>query len=324
MRKFSSLTAPEIKVLFSNLFFVLLGNMVLAFGSAIFLTKMEIVSGGLSGLGIIIQSLIGNYFAGPIIDIAVFIMTWISWIIGFIFVGKEFAIKTLASSIIYPLAFSMFVRVPFFNQVAESICYYNVPTDPLPTNMPIGNLLICGIFGGVFVGAGVGLNFRGGGSTGGVDVIMAIVNKYFGVKESIVSFIIDGTIIASSMILIPNNIIPSLCGIISAFITASMIETVYISSQTSYQVDIISNKWEEISAYAQDTLGRGATIIKAQGGYKGDERIILRIVFDKSQFNKIKRFIRQVDAHAFVTFTQTNAVYGEGFKRIPLTKNKKK
>ena len=96
--------------------------------------------------------------------------------------------------------------------------------------------------------------------------------------------------------------------------SAILIEVIFISSQTSYQVDIISDKWEEISKYAQDVLGHGATIIHAKGGYKGDDRIILRIVFKKREYSKIRSYIAQVDPKAFVTYTQTNAVFGEGFK----------
>ena len=96
--------------------------------------------------------------------------------------------------------------------------------------------------------------------------------------------------------------------------SAILIEVIYIGSQSAYQADIISDKWEEISKYALIELDRGTTIIRAEGGYKGDERVILRIVFDKRQHNKIREFIAKIDPHAFVTYTRTNAVFGEGFK----------
>jgi len=101
-----------------------------------------------------------------------------------------------------------------------------------------------------------------------------------------------------------------------------LIEYVYIGTQTSYKVEIISSKWEVINAFVQDVLGRGATIIRAEGGYKGEERVILNVVFDKSQYHKIRDFIIKTDPDAFITFTQTNAVYGEGFKKIKVHKNK--
>ena len=316
MAKLKKLTKDQKLRLVNSIICVILGNLLLAFGTAIFLTKLNIVSGGLSGIGIILQYHFGKFFGGQVIDIVVLILTWLLWAVGFIFVGKEFALKTLASSIIYPFALALFLRVPVFIELSEMICYYGITdfTDGVPNLVPIGNLLLCGLFGGVFVGAGVAFCFLGGGSTGGVDVLIALIAKYTPIKESVISFAIDGSIIVLSMFLIPGNIVPSLCGILSAFVTALLIEFLYVGSQTSYQVDIISDKWEEISNFAQNELLRGATIIRVEGGYQGDPRVILRIVFDKRQYRKIRNFIAQVDPKAFVTFTQTNAVYGEGFK----------
>ena len=119
------------------------------------------------------------------------------------------------------------------------------------------------------------------------------------------------------ILLLPRDnsfLLPCLSGILSAFVTALIIEVIFIGSQTSYQVDIISEKWEEISKFAQDEMGRGATIIPAKGGYRGENRPILRIVFDRRQYNRIRAQISKVDPKAFVTFTRTNAVFGEGFK----------
>ena len=307
--------------LINQILCITLGNLTLAFGTAIFLTKLNIVAGGLSGVGIILQNHLAKYFGGQVIDIVVFIFSWILWGIGFFAVSKEFAMKTLASTIIYPLFLALFLRVPVFITVSETIAYYGM-SDPSEI-VPVGNLLLCGLFGGVFVGVGVALTFVGGGSTGGTDVLIAIIGKYTPIRESVASFLIDGVIIILSMFLIKDNVVPSLCGIMSAFFTAVLIEFIYIGAQTSYQVDIISDKWEEISEYAQNTLERGATIIHANGGYKNEERIILRIVFDKSQYNKLRNFIARTDPKAFVTYTQTNAVYGEGFKKIKVEKKDK-
>ena len=168
------------------------------------------------------------------------------------------------------------------------------------------------------------MNFKGGGSTGGVDVIIAIFNKYLGVKESIMSLAIDGSIIVCGMFLIPGNIVPSLCGIISALVSALMIEYFYVGKQTSLQADIISDKWEEISRFVQDVLGRGATVIPANGGYKLENRTILRVVFDKTQYKAIREFIGDTDPTAFMTFTQTYGVYGEGFNVNKKLQNGKK
>ena len=286
------------KFIYNN-FLILVGSFLLAIGTAVFLTRLSIVSGGLSGIAIIIQQFVDF----QIIDIVVLIGNIIFWIIGFFLIGKDFSFKTLFSSITYPLFLSLFLRIEWFQNVSIAIAGEGL----------VGNILLCGLFAGVFVGSGVGLTFLGKGSTGGVDVLIFLFSKATKIRESIWSFIIDGSIIVISMFVIPNNWINSLVGIISAFVTALMIEFIYNGNMSSYQADIISKEWEKISRFAQDELLRGATIIHAQGGYKGEERIILRIVFEKRQFDKLSRYIASVDPKAFVTYTQAKAVYGEGF-----------
>ena len=298
---------------------IALGSIILAFGAVIFLSKLELVAGGISGIAIIIQ----HFVSINIYDYVVGGLMVFFWILGLIFLGWDFSLKTLASTVIYIGFTFLFNRVPVFERIALNFAGLANGGTPV-----VGNYILCGLFGGVFIGGGVALTFLGGGSSGGVDVIQHILKKYANVKESISSFGIDAVVILIGMLSMcitnPSLLIPALCGILSSFVTAVLIEIVYIKNQTSYQVDIISDHWQEISAYAQDELGRGATVIKAEGGYKGDERIILRIVFDKSQYDSIKNYIASVDPKAFVTFTQTNAVYGEGFTVNKHRKTKKK
>lgn len=299
----------------NNYIGIIIGTFLLTFGSVIFLTEAELVSGGISGIAIIIQ----HFISINIYDIIVAALTVIFWLMGLIFVGKDFALKTLLSSVLYIGFTFLFKRVDLFTELAKTFAGTTGGGES-----PVGNLILCGIFGGVFVGGGVAITFIAGGSTGGVDVLQVMLHKYLRIKESVSGFIIDAVIIIVGMASMQLwN--PALCGILSSFVTAALIEIVYIRSQTAYQVDIISEKWELISRYAQDELERGATIIRAEGGYKGEERVILRIVFDKRQYEKIREYIATVDPKAFVTFTQTNAVYGEGFvSHKKMRKNKKK
>lgn len=295
-----------------RVFLVILGSAILAFGAGVFLTKLEIVSGGLSGIAIIIQHFIGG--GDQYIDIIVGGASVLLFFVGLFFIGKEFAFKTLVSSIAYPAFLALFLRIPVFQQLATVVA----------GDGSIGYIILCGVFGGVFVGSGVALTFLGGGSTGGVDIIIVMIAEKTRAKESVISFAVDASIILLSIILIHENLVNSLCGVISAFAASLMIEYIYVNQTASIQADVISDKWEEISRFAQDEMGRGATIIKAQGGYKNEDRIILRVVFDRRQFDQFKKFIAKTDPKAFTTFTQTNAVYGEGF--IPNTnkKNSKK
>ena len=301
-----------------NYILVVLGTVLLAFGAVVFFSKAELVAGGISGIAIIIQ----HFITVPIYDYLVAALTVFFWLLGLLLIGKDFAIKTLLSSVVYIGATFLFARIGVFNSLAEQfagitsvnkVLINGTEFQMVYTDAQVGNYMLCGIFGGVFVGGGVALTFLGGGSTGGVDVLQVLLNKYFRIKESVSSFIIDAVVIIVGMIAM-RMWVPALCGILSCFVSALLIEVVYIRNQSSYQVDIISEKWREINEFAQIELDRGTTIIHAEGGYKGEERIILRVVFNKTQYEKLRDYIAVVDPRAFVTFTQTNAVYGEGFK----------
>ena len=292
-----------------RVFLIILGSAILAFGTGVFLTRLEIVSGGLSGIAIIIQHFLNT--KDQYIDIIVGAASLILFFVGLFFVGKEFALKTLVSTIAYPLFLSLFLRIEIFQEISKIVA-----GDGL-----IGNIILCGVFGGVFVGTGVAITFLGGGSTGGLDIIIVLLAKHTKLNESIASFTVDATVILLSIILIHENFVNSLCGIISAFVVALMIEYIYVNQTASIQADVISAEWEKISRFAQDEMGRGATIIKAQGGYQGEDRTILRVVFDRRQFDTFKKYVAKTDPKAFITYTQTNAVYGEGFK--PIVKKKK-
>ena len=295
---------------------IFVGTFLVAFGNIAFLVPLDINSGGLSGIGVIVRFFISDpnmkiLAYNLVVDIASVVL----WVIGLIFIGKEFALKTLLATIVFPFANWLLTACPI---ISNSISYFGELVKTTGNGPTAGNYVLCSIFGGVFIGGGVALTFVGGGSTGGVDVITFILEKFARIRQSVASFIIDGSIILVGLLILVSIdnafLLPCLSGIISAFITAVVIEVIYNGSQTSYQVDVISDKWEEISEYAQNELGRGTTIIDAKGGYHGDDRVVLRIVFEKRQYNKIRTYISKVDPKAFVTFTRTNAVFGEGFK----------
>ena len=294
---------------------VILGTFLVAFGNVAFLAPLDINAGGLNGVAIIARYFVADNMKVLLYNIIIDGASVVLWLIGLAFIGKEFALKTLVATIAFPLANWLFTACP---GLSDALIKFGEILKTAGNGPTAGNFLMSGIFGGVFVGVGVAVTFVGGGSTGGVDVLTFLMEKYLHIKQSIASFIIDGTIITVGLcVLLPlenDFLLPCLSGIISAFMSAIIIEVIYIGSQTSYQVDIISDKWEEISQYAQDVLGHGATIIHAKGGYKGDERIILRIVFKKREYSKIRSYIAHVDPKAFVTYTQTNAVFGEGFR----------
>ena len=328
MFKFKEMSKKDKLKFVLKIFAVIIGTTLVALGNVLFLVPLDINAGGLSGLAIIFRYFAHEDFKVWIYNIIVASLTVILWIVGLICIGKEFAYKTLLSTIVFPLANLLFTAVPgistYIGQLAEIMKTAGNESGVVAA----GNYIFNGVFGGFLVGFGVAITFVGGGSTGGVDVLTFIFEKYLHIKQSIASFIVDGTIVAVGLILFvvvdKSMLISCLSGIIAAFITAVVIEVIYIGSQSSYQADIISDKWQEISAYVQDELERGATIIPVKGGYKGEDRIILRVVIDRRQYERLKKYISEVDPKAFITYTQTHATFGEGFKSYyNVYKNKK-
>lgn len=298
---------------------VILGSIIVAFGNTVFLTPLNINAGGLNGIGIIVMNFCSESSKMIVYNIVIYALSILLWGVGFIFIGKEFAIKTLVSTIVFPFATSLFTVIPGTKDFAESITTILLKYCPTPNNPDIGAYMLFSMVGGVIVGFGVAVTFMGGGSTGGVDVITFIFEKYLNIKQSIASFLIDGLVVAIGMcVLCPGAadiyLLPCLVGILSIAISALMIDIVFIKFQTVYQVDIISKQWEDISAYVQNELERGATIIPVKGGYKHTDKIMLRVVLAKSQIDELQAYIASIDDKAFVTITTTKAVFGEGFK----------
>lgn len=298
---------------------VILGSIIVAFGNTVFLTPLDINAGGLNGIGIIVMNFCSESTKMFIYNLIIYILSAILWFVGFFFISKEFAFKTLISTIVFPFATSLFTIVPGTKDFAASITSILLKYCTNPDIPDIGAYMLFAMVGGVIVGFGVGVTFIGGGSTGGVDVLTFIFEKFLRIKQSVASFIIDGLVVGIGMcVLCPGSadkhLLPCLVGILSIAISALMIDIVYIKFQTVYQVDIISNNWEDISHFAQDELGRGATIIPVKGGYKHTDKIMLRIVLSKSQIDELRSYIASVDNKAFVTITTTKAVLGEGFK----------
>ncbi|MEG0978140.1 MAG: YitT family protein [Bacilli bacterium] len=301
-------TKKEMKKFSVKFVILIISSFVLALGTGVFLVPMNIISGGLSGIAIIIDQYLPGYA-----DISITVMTWVLFAIGFFVLGKEFTFKTLVTTIFYPLFLMLVYRVDVFQEISKQLI--NVPG--------VSAYLLAGIFGSALVGIGVALSFLAGGSTGGVDIIVFIFTKYIKIfKESTVSFTIDALIILIGIIILwdpsPNSLYFARClvNILSAFVSALMIEIIYISKNNSVNAEIISAKWEEINDYIQIDLERGSSLIEIQGGYANEKRIMIKAVFNKDEYIKVKDKIEKVDPNAFVTFTITKSVFGNGFTRV--------
>ena len=301
------LAKKDVLRIVKNYALIVVGTLVLAFGTAVFILPMNIVSGGVSGLAIIIKRLLPFEFIT--VDLVVLALTWALFFIGLFVLGRAFALKTLISTVIYPVAVSAFMRL-VDPSVLDGFFYL---ADSAHADLA---LILCASVGGVFVGLGCALTFIGGGSTGGVDIIAFSVCKLFPrLKSSAVIFVIDAATVVLGMFVLKNLII-SLLGILSAFVTAVVVDRVFLGGQAAFVANIVTDKWGEISEKIIDRLDRTTTIVDAVGGYSGEERKMLMVSFVISQYAELLSIIGKHDPRAFVVIHRAHEISGEGWKKL--------
>ena len=290
-----------------NILLIIAGTLILSFGTATFIIPFDLVSGGISGISIVLNKVLPFDFIT--LDMIITGVTWTLFLVGVIVLGKNFALKTLLSTIIYPVGVSLFMKLADPN-VLNGFFFlkgYENHGDVA--------LILATILGGTCVGVGCSITFLGGGSTGGVDIIAFTVCKIIKrAKSSVVLFIIDTTVIICGMFVIGDFIL-SLLGIMSAFVSATMVDKVFIGSSKSFIAQIISTKTEEINKEVTQNLRRGSTKICAKGGYTGEDRTVLMVSFKVNQYAELLNIINKIDKNAFVTIHQAHEINGEGWTR---------
>jgi len=179
------------------------------------------------------------------------------------------------------------------------------------------------IIGAVFCGCGVGLGLSANGSTGGTDIIAALINKYRDISLGRVIMLCDVVIISSSYLVL-KDWEKVIYGYVVLYVTAFCIDQVVNSRRSSVQFFIISDKYQEIGQRINREPHRGCTIVDAQGFYSGKEVKMLFVLAKRRQSDVIFRIINEVDPHAFVSQSAVIGVYGEGFDQFKVRRGKVK
>ncbi len=296
-------TKAELLLQLKNLLLVILGTLVLSFGCAVFVVPFNLVTGGVTGLSIVIDHLIGGLIP---IDVTIAILTWAMFFLGLIFLGKDFALKTLVSAIVYPTAISLFMRLVSPDVMGGFLHLSSSAHADIA-------LIIGSLFGGLCIGTGCAITFLGGGSTGGVDIIAFILCKMFKKwKSSVVIFAIDAVTVLLGMFVIKDFII-TLLGIISASVGAIVIDKIFIGRSQAFTAQIVSDKYEEINLAIRNEVRRTTTMIPAKGGYSGEHKTVLMVTFTMRQYAYLMNVIKRIDKTAFVSISRAHEINGEGF-----------
>ena len=310
MKKILPIDKKELRRFIKNTALVLFGTFVLSLGITMFIFPFDLVTGGISGIGIIISKCLEDVDAlsslGP--DFYSTVMNWILFAAGFFLLGKEFTMKTFVSTVFYPVAlvFSEYI-------VTVSPLAYLLDLSRYSSDYYGISLIVATIFGGACIGAGCAFTFLGGGSTGGIDVIALSLSKYCKrLKSSTSFFICDAAVIALGILAVGNFLL-SLLGIISALICAIAIDRILLGDSSAFIAHVVSDKYEEINQAVIHKLRRTTTIVDAVGGYSGEDKKLVMITFNMRQYPAFTQIVTSIDKNAFITVHRAHEINGEGW-----------
>ena len=266
---------------------VVLGNMCYALSVKLFLLPANLISCGTTGLALIVNHLLD-------IPITAFILVsnLLMIIVGWIFLGRKFAMTTVFSSLFYPIALEVLNRLLGDVMITEHI-WLNV------------------VFAGLGLGLSLGLVVRGGASTGGMDIPPLILERYFRIPMSLTLAIGDGIIVLCQAFFHPAEDL--LLGILLIILISVALNKTTVMGTTKTEVKIVSEKSDAIRAAILTDVDRGVTMLHGRGGYSQVETEVILSVVSDHELPKIEQLARAIDPACFIIVSQVKEVWGRGF-----------
>ena len=263
---------------------IVLGALIGGAAYPLFLTPNRIAPGGITGIATIL-----NHLTQWPVGVVSLVLNIPLFLIGYRAMGRIFTLRSLVATIL----FSLFIDV--------------LPLQPLTEDPLLGTL-----YGGVLLGAGLGLIMRGGATTGGSDMIARMVHRRFQyVSVGSFLFAIDCAVVIAAAFLIGTT--EALYALINIFLTAKVMDVVIIGFSANKACFVISSRWREISQRIMQDMGRGVTRLTAHGAYTDEERPTLLCVISRSEIMAFKRILREEDENAFVIIVEAHEAIGDGF-----------
>jgi len=298
-----------------NVLFILLGCVVLALGSSLFLVPFEIVKGGITSVAIMINSPLEKATGFAWTDILVWGFNAILWAIGFFTLGKEFALRTLVGSIAYPLFLTLFLRLDLANKLGLLSFYQEGDT--------LSRLSLLGLAGGVVSGFGASLAFLGHGSTGGSDVISYTLAKYTDLKQDVAGLLVDSCIILVGLF-VYQDWGKFLVGVLAAFASSAAVKAIYVRTTKNYRVQVISTEHEKIQTFVSKEFGKTCTLTQVVGGYSKQEKTMLSVLLTYRESKVFREVVGSFDPKAFISVDEISEVSGGNFNPVHVNKKEAK
>jgi len=250
----------------------------------------KIASGGVSGLALVINNIIG-------IDtgIVMIISNVILFVLAFVLIGGNFGIKSMYAA--------------FGLSVALSIIEKNYTPVAVTSN-----LMLASIFGSVVLALGTAIMLTQDATTGGTSITAKILNKYAHIDFGKALLISDSIVIMLAMYTFGTEL--ALFGLLSIYLTGNLIDKFIDGLNLSKQVMVFTKQEQLVSNYIIKDIDRGCTVFYGKGGYTGKDNCVILTILTRNQFIKLKKFIKDNDENAFITVNETSEVLGKGFKSL--------
>ncbi len=268
---------------------IVIGSLLAGLSYTLFLVPLKVVPGGVTGVAIVLHYLFHLPFGFMVVllNIPLFIA-------GIKYLGKVFGWRTFWGTAL----------LSGFSWIGDIVLKNYIPThDPM----------LATLYGGTMLGIGMGLIFRGQGSTGGSDIIARIINRFSNTSTGSAIFMIDVVVITMAGMVFKNMEL-MLYSYISLFLSSKVVDMVLEGKSYVRAAYIFSDKYQEIADAIHTKMNRGTSLIEAHGGYTGVKRPMLFCVFTIKELYTLKDIITSIDKDAFVVMNDVYDVSGKGFK----------
>lgn len=266
---------------------IALGCALGALAYPLFLVPNHIAPGGLTGLATVL-----NYLFHWPVGTTSLVMNVPLFIIGYRAMGRVFVVRSLVATVLFSVLIDL------------------IPLPPM-TQQP----LLGAVFGGVLLGAGLGLILRGGATTGGTDMVARMIhNRFQHISVGAFLFLIDCCVVLMAGFFIEAEY--ALYAFVALYAASKLIDVVMVGLTREKACYIISTQHEQVKREIMEKLDRGVTVLHAEGGYSGQERPVLLCVLSAQELGRLKAIVREADEDAFLFISDAHEVLGEGFRKL--------
>ncbi|MBR6667216.1 MAG: YitT family protein [Clostridia bacterium] len=275
---------------------VVLGNFIMAAGIVLFILPAGLITGGTTGLGIIME-----HVSGVSIPVFMAVFNVAMFLLGFLCLGKTFAASTLVSTFISPVAVAAMQAIVGDFVLCE-------------------DLLMNVLFGGICVGAAIAIVVRAGSSTGGMDIPPLLLQKYLGIPVSRSLYVFDFLIVCGQAVVVAPRML--LYGVLLVMVYTVVIDKMMAMGDAQIQLQIVSPEADAIRQAILQDVDRGVTLLHGQTGYFQRETDVLFTIISPRERHRTEQLIRRIDPHAFIIISHVTRVSGGGFslpkRHLPL------